>query len=53
MTAACYANGVNAWIGGGALGALLGGNLLLLCGRPAATLIMIVLALCVSLYILI
>ena len=25
MTAACYANGVNAWIGGGALGALLGG----------------------------
>mgnify|MGYP002249946585 CR=1 FL=1 len=52
MTAACYANGVNAWIGGGALGALLGGSLLLLCGRPAATLIMIVLALCVSLYIL-
>ena len=51
MTAACYANGVNAWIGGGALGALLGGSLLLLCGRPAATLIMIVLALCVSLYI--
>ena len=48
MTAACYANGVNAWIGGGALGALLGGSLLLLCGRPAATLIMIVLALCVS-----
>ena len=45
MTAACYANGVNAWIGGGALGALLGGSLLLLCGRPAATLIMIVLAL--------
>ena len=35
MTAACYANGVNAWLGGGALGALLGGNLLLLCGRPA------------------
>lgn len=30
MTAACYANGVNAWIGGGALGALLGGSLLLL-----------------------
>ncbi len=51
MLAACYANGVNAWIGGGALGALLGGNLLLLCGRPAANLIMIVLALCVSLYI--
>ena len=40
MTAACYANGVNAWLGGGALGALLGGNLLLLCGRPAANLIM-------------
>ena len=51
MTAACYANGVNAWIGGGALGALLGGSLLLLCGRPAANLIMAVLALCVSLYI--
>ena len=51
MAAACYANGVNAWIGGGVLGALLGGNLLLLCGRPAANLIMIVLALCVSLYI--
>ena len=51
MTAACYANGVNAWLGGGALGALLGGNLLLLCGRPAANLIMAVLALCVSLYI--
>ena len=51
MIAACYANGVNAWLGGGALGALLGGNLLLLCGRPAANLIMAVLALCVSLYI--
>ncbi len=51
MLGACYANGVNAWIGGGALGALLGGSLLLLCGRPAANLIMIVLALCVSLYI--
>ena len=51
MVAACYENGVNAWLGGGALGALLGGNLLLLCGRPAANLIMIVLALCVSLYI--
>ncbi len=51
MVAACYQNGVDAWIGGGALGALLGGNLLLLCGRPAANLIMIVLALCASLYI--
>lgn len=51
MAAACYQNGVDAWIGGGALGALLGGNLLLLCGRPAANLIMIVLALCASLYI--
>jgi len=51
MVAACYQNGVNAWLGGGALGALLGGNLLLLCGRPAANLIMAVLALCVSLYI--
>lgn len=35
----------------GALGAVLGGNLLLLCGRPAANFIMLVLALCVSLYI--
>lgn len=51
MVAACYQNGVDTWIGGGALGALLGGNLLLLCGRPAANLIMIVLALCASLYI--
>ncbi|MFR9066169.1 MAG: hypothetical protein ACLVJH_03750 [Faecalibacterium prausnitzii] len=32
--AACYANGVNAWIGGGALGALLGGSSLLL-GRTS------------------
>ena len=30
---------------------MLGGNLLLLCGRPAANFIMLVLALCVSLYI--
>ena len=51
MVAACYENGVNAWLGGGALGAVLGGSLLLLCGRPAANLIMLVLALCVSLYI--
>ena len=51
MAAACYENGVSAWLGGGALGAVLGGNLLLLCGRPAANLIMLVLALCVSLYI--
>ena len=51
MVAACYQNGVNAWLSGGALGAVLGGNLLLLCGRPAANLIMAVLALCVSLYI--
>ena len=51
MAAACYENGVSAWLGGGALGAVLGGSLLLLCGRPAANLIMMVLALCVSLYI--
>ena len=42
MIAACYQNGANAW---------LGGNLLLLCGRPAANLVMAVLALCASLYI--
>ena len=51
MAATCYENGVSAWLGGGALGAVLGGSLLLLCGRPAANLIMLVLALCVSLYI--
>ena len=51
MVAACYENGVSAWLGGGALGAVLGGSLLLFCGRPAANLIMLVLALCVSLYI--
>ncbi len=51
MVAVCYQNGVEAWLGGGAMGAVLGGTLLLLCGRPAANLIMIVLALCVSLYI--
>ena len=28
MAAACYENGVNAWLGGGALGAVLGGSLL-------------------------
>lgn len=32
MVAECYQNGVHAWLGGGAIGALLGGNLLLLCG---------------------
>ena len=51
MITACYNNGVNAWLGGGVMGTLLGGNLLLLCGRPAANLVMAVLALCASLYI--
>ena len=51
MLAACYANGVNAWLSGGAMGFVLGGVLLLLCGRPAANLIMVVLLLCGSLYI--
>ena len=51
MVAACYQNGVDALLGGGAIGAVLGGNLLLLCGRPAANLIMVVLAVCASLYI--
>ena len=51
MLSACYANGVNAWLSGGAMGFVLGGVLLLLCGRPAANLIMIVLLLCGSLYI--
>lgn len=51
MLAACYENGVRRWMSGGAFGCLLGGSLLLLCGRPAANLIMVALALCVSLYI--
>ena len=51
MLSACYANGVSAWLSGGAIGFVLGGVLLLLCGRPAANLIMIVLLLCGSLYI--
>ena len=50
MTAACYQNGMSAWLSGGALGAVLGGTLLLLCGRPAANLVM-ALAACASLYI--
>ena len=48
---ACYANGVKHGSSGGALAAVLGGSLLLLCGRPGGKLIMLVLALCVSLYI--
>ena len=51
MAAACFENGYTAWIGGGALGALLGGSLLLLCGRPVANLIMLALAACASCYI--
>ena len=51
MTAACYHNGMSAWLSGGALGAVLGGTLLLLCGRPAANLVMAALAVCASLYI--
>jgi len=51
MVAACYQNGVNAWLSGGALGAVLGGKLLLLWRRPAANLVMAALALCASLYI--
>ena len=39
------------WLSGGAMGFVLGGVLLLLCGRPAANLIMVVLLLCGSLYI--
>ena len=37
MVAACYQNGYQAWLSGGALGAVLGGNLLLLCGRRRQT----------------
>ena len=51
MVAACYENGYTAWLSGGALGAVLGGTLLLLCGRPAANLVMLALAACVSFYI--
>ena len=46
MTAACYQNGMSAWLSGGALGAVLGGTLLLLCGRPAANLVMAALPAC-------
>ena len=48
MTAACYHNGMSAWLSGGALGAVLGGTLLLLCGRPAANLVMAALAAALS-----
>ena len=51
MGVACYDNGVSAWFGGGSMGGLLGGTLLLLCGRPAANLIVIALAVCASCYI--
>ncbi len=51
MGIACYDNGVNAWFGGGSMGGLLGGTLLLLCGRPAANLIVAALAICASCYI--
>ena len=51
MGVACYDNGVRAWFGGGSMGGLLGGTLLLLCGRPAANLIVIALAVCASCYI--
>lgn len=51
MGIACYDNGVNAWFGGGSMGGLLGGTLLLLCGRPAANLIVVALAICASCYI--
>ena len=44
-------NGYQAWLSGGAMGFVLGGVLLLLCGRPAANFIMVVLLLCGSLYI--
>ena len=33
MIAACYQNGANAWLGGGVLGTLLGGNLLNIVGN--------------------
>ena len=48
MGLACYDNGVRAWFGGGSMGGLLGGTLLLLCGRPAANLIILALAACAS-----
>ena len=51
MGVACYDNGVNAWFGGGSMGGLLGGTLLLLCGRPAANLIVVALAACASCYV--
>lgn len=51
MIAACYANGRDAWLGGGVLGAVFGGTLLALCGRPVANILVVLLTLCAGLFI--
>ena len=52
ILAVCYRNGYEAVLSGGALGALLGGTLVALCGRPAADVVMGVLGVCTLLYLL-
>ncbi len=47
ILAAFYDNGVQSVFGGGVLGAIAGGALLALCGRPAANILVVVLFLCV------
>jgi S-DNA-T family DNA segregation ATPase FtsK/SpoIIIE len=51
MLVACYRNGCEAWLGGGALGAVFGGTLLALCGRPVANILLVLFTLCAGLYI--
>lgn len=43
IVGALYANGQNAILGGGVLGGLFGGTMLMLCGRPGANIILLVL----------
>ncbi len=52
IVAVCYRNGYEAVLSGGALGALLGGTLVALCGHPAADVVMVVLMACTMLYLL-
>lgn len=52
ILAVCYRNGYEAVLSGGALGALLGGTLVALCGHPAADVVMGVLMACTLLYLL-
>jgi S-DNA-T family DNA segregation ATPase FtsK/SpoIIIE len=51
MIAACYRNGCEALLGGGVLGAVFGGTLLALCGRPVANILVVLLTICAGLFI--